>query len=75
MPAPWAVDDAPADYVEKTVRAIVGIELEVDRAVGKRKLSQNRDDADRDGVLEHLPAELTGRTVAEAMAEAAADDG
>jgi transcriptional regulator len=48
--APWAVDDAPADYVQKMLGAIVGIEIPVERWVGKFKLSQNRSAEDRAGV-------------------------
>jgi transcriptional regulator len=47
---PWAVTDAPEDYVQQMLRAIVGIEIRVERLVGKWKLSQNRPAADRDGV-------------------------
>ena len=41
-PAPWAVDDAPADYVQQMLRAIVGIRIPLTRLVGKWKVSQNR---------------------------------
>jgi transcriptional regulator len=54
---PWAVGDAPADYVQQMLRAIVGIEIAVDRLVGKWKLSQNRSEADRAGVAQGLAAE------------------
>lgn len=47
---PWKVSDAPADYIEKTMQAIVGIEIPVDRLEGKIKNSQNRDATDRAGV-------------------------
>jgi transcriptional regulator len=50
--APWAVSDAPADYVAKMLEAIVGIEIEVSEWRGKWKLSQNRGEADRTGVIE-----------------------
>lgn len=53
-PAPWAVDDAPADYVEQMLRAIVGIRIPVTRWVGKFKLSQNRSAADHGGVVAGL---------------------
>jgi transcriptional regulator len=43
---PWAVDDAPADYIAAMQRGIVGVELVVERIEGKRKLSQNRSDDD-----------------------------
>jgi transcriptional regulator len=51
---PWAVDDAPADYVQQMLRAIVGIEIAVDSLVGKWKVSQNRAEADRLGVAAGL---------------------
>lgn len=48
--APWAVSDAPVDYVDTQVRAIVGIEIPVRWIEGKFKLSQNRSAEDRSGV-------------------------
>ncbi len=51
---PWAVTDAPARYVDGQLRAIVGVELVVERIEAKRKLSQNRSEADRRGVLAGL---------------------
>ena len=42
LPQPWAVSDAPADYIEKMLGAIVGIEITIDRLVGKWKVSQNQ---------------------------------
>lgn len=55
-PAPWAVDDAPVDYVQQMLRAIVGIRIPVTRLVGKWKLSQNRTQPDREGVAAGLAA-------------------
>ena len=55
--APWAVADAPDDYVEQMQRAIVGIEIELTRLVGKWKISQNRGEADRLGVAAGLDAD------------------
>ena len=52
--APWHVTDAPADYVDKMVTAIVGIELPVTRLLGKWKTSQNRPARDRAGVVAGL---------------------
>ncbi len=52
----WQVDDAPADYIEQMLRAIVGIEIEVTSLQGKWKLSQNRSAADRAGVAAGLEA-------------------
>lgn len=64
---PWAVTDAPSPYVEKSLRAIVGVELVVESVVGKAKLSQNRLEADRAGVIADLTG-TAGAGVAEAMA-------
>lgn len=66
---PWSIADAPDTYVEKQLRAIVGIELLVERVEGKAKLSQNRDDADFAGVVAGLRREGGGREheVADAM--------
>jgi transcriptional regulator len=50
----WQVDDAPADYIEQMLRAIVGIEIEVISLQGKWKVSQNRSAADREGVAAGL---------------------
>lgn len=53
-PAPWAVADAPADYVERQLGAIVGVEIAIEALVGKWKASQNRSAADRAGVVAGL---------------------
>lgn len=53
---PWAVDDAPKDFVHALLRAIVGVRLPITRLEGKRKLSQNRPAADRAGVIAGLAA-------------------
>ena len=54
MPQPWTIGDAPADYIERMLGAIVGIEIPVARIEGKWKVSQNRTDADRTGVVDGL---------------------
>ncbi|MEO6743569.1 MAG: FMN-binding negative transcriptional regulator [Caldimonas sp.] len=64
--APWAVSDAPADYVQTMLRAIVGIELELTSLSGKWKVTQNRPAADRAGVVDGLKA--VGDDVAMALA-------
>ncbi len=51
---PWSVDDMPEKFHEGQLRAIVGVELRVTRIEAKAKLSQNRSDADIDGVIEGL---------------------
>lgn len=50
----WRVSDAPADYLDKMINAITGIELAVKTLEAKRKLSQNRSEPDRAGVREGL---------------------
>ena len=55
--APWAVTDAPPDYVQQMLRAIVGIRIPLTQLVGKWKVSQNRDVADRRGVAQGLAAD------------------
>lgn len=52
--APWAVSDAPEEYIAAQMQAIVGIEIPIERIEGKWKLSQNRPQADRAGVLAGL---------------------
>ncbi len=52
--SPWKVSDAPSDYVDKLLQAIVGIEIPVTRLVGKWKVSQNRSAADRESVVADL---------------------
>ena len=61
---PWAVSDAPADYIEKTLGAIVGIEIPIDSIAGKWKVSQNRSAADREGVARMLEQEPGGAAMA-----------
>ena len=53
---PWAVSDAPADFIASQLRAIVGVRIPVTRFEGKRKMSQNRPEADRIGVAAGLAA-------------------
>ncbi len=51
---PWSMADAPEDYLQQMLRAIVGIEIPLTRLVGKVKASQNRSAADREGVAQAL---------------------
>lgn len=67
LPQPWRVADAPADYLERMLAAIVGIEIPLTRLSGKWKTSQNRSAADRAGVAEGLV--LKGDAQAQAMAD------
>lgn len=63
---PWAMADAPADYIAAMLRAVVGIEVAVKRLDAKWKVSQNREEADRQGVAAALQA--LGNDQAAAMA-------
>jgi transcriptional regulator len=56
-PLPWQVADAPADYVDTMLGAIVGLEIELTAITGKWKVSQNRSAADRAGVADGLRAQ------------------
>jgi transcriptional regulator len=53
---PWAVRDAPADFIRAQLKGIVGVRMPISRLEGKRKMSQNRNAADRAGVIEGLSA-------------------
>ena len=53
---PWSVDDAPAGFVGRQLRAIVGVELRISRIEAKAKLSQNRSAEDVAGVVAGLTA-------------------
>ncbi len=66
---PWAVDDAPADYINAMVKAIVGFEIKIEKLEGKFKISQNRNAADSEGVAAGLEAQgdLASHDMAELM--------
>jgi transcriptional regulator len=53
-PAPWKMGDAPPDYLGQMLKMIVGIEIEISRLEGKRKLGQNREARDVDGAVRAL---------------------
>lgn len=53
-PKPWKMTDSAPEYIDQMLAAIVGIEVEVTRMVGKWKLSQNREARDRVGAKEGL---------------------
>lgn len=60
QPMPWQVSDAPVDYLDKLLAAIVGIEIPIDRLEGKLKASQDEDWQDRLGTvngLQQMPGE------------------
>ena len=71
-PVPWKMGDAPADFISQMLGAIVGIEIEVTRLVGKWKLGQNKVAADRRGAAETLLARSTDeqQAVGQAMLDA-----
>lgn len=53
-PAPWSLDDAPADYAQSMLRGVVGVRVQITHIQGCWKLSQNRDAADRAGAIQGL---------------------
>ncbi len=68
---PWKLTDAPDDFVTRLLGYIVGVEIDIERAAGKRKLSQERPEEDRLGVIAALAASADprDREVAAAMRE------
>jgi transcriptional regulator len=74
-PEPWRITDAPADYIDKQLGAIIGLEIPITRLVGKWKVSQNRPPRDRDGAVEGLSREggdagaAMARLIRESVAE------
>jgi len=71
-PVPWKMGDAPADYIAQMLGAIVGLEIEVTRLVGKWKLGQNKEAADRRGAADTLLARTSDeqKAVGQAMLDA-----
>jgi len=71
-PDPWHVEDAPPDFIEGQLRAIVGIEIPITKLTGKWKVSQNRPEMDRLGVVEGLRKsdDSAAPAVADAVEEA-----
>ncbi|MEO0575013.1 MAG: FMN-binding negative transcriptional regulator [Pseudomonadota bacterium] len=62
--APWAISDAPRDYMTQQMRGIVGIEMTISRLEGKWKVSQNKRGRDSDGVEAGLLAEPSPQATA-----------
>lgn len=78
QPAPWKMTDAPADYIDTMLKAIVGIEIDITRLIGKFKLSQNRELRDKLGAAEALKQQgdaALGQAMLDAIAERRDDDG
>ena len=67
FPAPWQIDDAPPDFIEKLIGAVVGIEIAITRLSGKWKTSQNQTASNQAGVVGGLRA--SGISDAMEMAE------
>jgi transcriptional regulator len=53
-PEPWKVSDAPQDFIRSQLKGIVGLEIPIQRLEGKWKVSQNRTERERQGVIEGL---------------------
>jgi transcriptional regulator len=51
---PWTVNEAPSDYIERLLAAIVGIEIPIEKLIGKWKLDQNKSELDQAGMLNGL---------------------
>ena len=64
-PRPWAVTDAPADYIETQKKAIVGLEIEIAALDGKWKVSQNQPEANRRSVVAAFSMDESTREMAE----------
>ncbi|MBW9105351.1 FMN-binding negative transcriptional regulator [Paraburkholderia phenoliruptrix] len=56
LPQPWKMGDAPREYIDAMLKAIVGVEIVITRLIGKRKLGQNKDARDIRGAGEALKA-------------------
>ena len=69
-PQPWKMSDSSRDFIDMMVKAVVGIEIEITRLVGKAKLSQNKEARDIRNAGEKLVAKGE-RVVGEAMLVAA----
>ncbi len=69
FPNPWKVTDAPTNFIDGQLKAIVGFELPITRIEGKRKFNQNRSAADQSGVINGLRSlnDPTKSTVADFM--------
>lgn len=68
---PWRLTDAPDEYIERMLEAVVGIEVEIASIAGKAKLSQNQPPANRRSLVDALRS--TSDAFAEAMADAIED--
>ena len=62
---PWQVTDAPESFIASQLKGIVGIEIEITQIEGKWKVSQNRSEADRQGVASGLAQDTANGGMAE----------
>lgn len=67
LPEPWHLSDAPRDYIDKMMAAVVGIEVVITRLLGKWKVSQNQPAQNQAGVIQGLRARADVQSLA--MAE------
>lgn len=67
---PWAVSDAPEEFVAQMLAALVGLEVRIERLVGKTKASQNQPPENRRSVLAALDAEPGSEALREMMRDA-----
>ena len=51
---PWQVTDAPQDYIQAMLKAIIGVKITISKIEGKRKLSQNKTPENQQGVIQGL---------------------
>ncbi|RAK97573.1 FMN-binding negative transcriptional regulator [Aspergillus ibericus CBS 121593] len=70
-PGPWKVSDAPVSYVEILKKNIIGIEIRIERLEGKFKMSQDKREGDREGIVDGLESlgNEVGREVARMVRE------
>jgi transcriptional regulator len=66
QPLPWKMTDSPKDFIDSMLKAIVGLEVEITRLVGKSKLSQNKEVGDIRSAGETLSAQ-GDRVIGDAM--------
>ena len=59
---PWQLNDAPQDYIDKQLKGIVGIEIEIKSIEGKWKMSQNQPEKNQEGVIAGLSASQSEST-------------
>ena len=70
---PWRVSDAPAAYIDQMLKAVVGIDIKIERLEGRLKVSQDEDEQDRLGTVEglrrtsHAPAQILSGLVLREM--------